>query len=58
MTGKRKSNDNVRQARRSEADLGQKATKLEKASERAKRNSGIWEAVMRPHPHGGKGGPL
>jgi CBS domain-containing protein len=33
MTGKRQSNDNVRKARRSEADLGQKEAKLEKASE-------------------------
>ena len=33
MTGKRQSNDKVRQARRSEADLGQKEAKMEKASE-------------------------
>jgi CBS domain-containing protein len=32
MTGKRQSNDNVRQSRRSEADLGQKEAKLEKVS--------------------------
>ena len=30
MTGKRQSNDKVRQARRSEADLGQKEAELEK----------------------------
>src|SRR5712691_2030943 len=33
MTGKRQSNDNVRQTRRSQADLGQKEARLEKASE-------------------------
>jgi hypothetical protein len=33
MTGKRQSNDNVRHARHSKPDLGQKEAKLEKASE-------------------------
>jgi hypothetical protein len=33
MTGTRQSNDNVRQARRSKADLGQKEAEVEKASE-------------------------
>jgi CBS domain-containing protein len=33
MTGKRQSNDKVRQARRSKADLGQEEAKMEKASE-------------------------
>jgi CBS domain-containing protein len=45
MTGKRKSNDNVRQARRSEADLGQKAAKLEKASEEELRHMGGSDAA-------------
>ena len=33
MTGKRQSNENVRRARRSDTDLGQREAKLEKASE-------------------------
>ena len=33
MTGKSQSNDNIQQARRSEADLGQKEAEVEKASE-------------------------
>jgi CBS domain-containing protein len=45
MTGKRKSNDNVRQARRSEADLGQKEAKLEKASEEELRHMGDSDAA-------------
>ncbi len=32
MTGKRQSNDNVRQARRSDADLGQEKAEVERAS--------------------------
>jgi hypothetical protein len=40
MTGKRQSNDNVRQARRSKADLGQKEAQVEKASEELRHMEG------------------
>jgi hypothetical protein len=45
MTGKRQSNDNVRQARRSEADLGQKEAEVEKASEEQLRHMEGGDAV-------------
>ena len=45
MTGKRQSNDNVRQARRSEADLGQKEAEVEKASEEQLRHMQGGDAV-------------
>jgi hypothetical protein len=45
MTGKRQSNDNVRQARRSKADLGQKEAELEKASEKELRHMEGGEAA-------------
>jgi CBS domain-containing protein len=45
MTGKRQSNDNVRPGRRSEADLGQKKAKLEKASKEELRHMGGGDAA-------------
>ena len=54
MTGKRQSNDNVRQARRSAADLGQKEAKMEKASEEELRHMEGGDAA---NPHLSNGGP-
>src|SRR5712691_3518721 len=45
MTGKRQSNDNVRPGRRSEADLGQKKAKLEKATKEELRHMGGGDAA-------------
>ena len=46
MPRKHHSNDNVRKARRSEADLGQREAKLEKASEEELRHMGDREAAQ------------
>jgi hypothetical protein len=50
MTRKRKSNDNIQQARRSEADLGQKEAELEKTQAELEKAS---EAQL-SHMEGGK----
>jgi CBS domain-containing protein len=52
MTGKRKSNDNVRQARRSQADLGQEEAKLEKAGKEEMRHMGGGEAAASARQQG------
>jgi CBS domain-containing protein len=52
MTGKRKSNDNVRQARRSQADLGQEEAKLEKAGKEEMRHMGGSEAAASARQQG------
>jgi CBS domain-containing protein len=45
MTSKRKSNDNVRQVRRSEADLGQKEAKMERKGKEELRHMGGGEVA-------------